>query len=319
MIFRAITQAISLLLNPSRMKGRSRATEFAFRTIRASTNGLEGLSASAVRKKLDAVAVKHPSQRKVSSYSRSVGGIDCLMTSPKRIEQPSSVVIYFHGGGYTIGSSKFYAGLLAELSDASESLVVAPDYRLAPENPHPAPQDDCLKVAQAVVKTYADHKIILAGDSAGGGLAVNVALSLRASNQLALIDSIVLLSPWVDPSATTGSMQSNLHTDFLNVEFLNASIAALLPDISDLQQRVSHPDICFKQADFTGLPKTLVQYGGAEIFADQIKAFCSRVQEAGITLTEQCYVSQYHVFQLGSAIDPEARQAMLDLAEFVST
>ena len=90
-----------------------------------------------------------------------------------------------------------------------------------------------------------------------------------------------------------------------------------MPDVGVHEPRQSHPAICFKEADFSRLPPTLVQYGGAEIFADQIADFCNRCRDAGVALTEQCFASQYHAFHLSSAIDPEAKRAMLSLGEFL--
>ena len=317
MIFNIAKQGLSMVFNPARMEGRRRSTEFAFRIVSALMKSTQGLPLPAVRKKLDAAAIKQPSQRRVNTHNRSVGNINCSMVSPKRIDEPSIVIVYLHGGGYTVGSPKSYGGLLAELAERTQSLLIAPDYRLAPEHPYPAPQNDCLHVAETVIKTYPNKKIVLAGDSAGAALALNVALSLRDVNKLDSINSLLLLSPWVDPSADSGSMQSNAHTDFLTIEFLEACIDALMPDVGGHEPRQSHPAICFKEADFSRLPPTLVQYGGAEIFADQIADFCNRCRDAGVALTEQCFASQYHAFHLSSAIDSEAKRAMLSLGEFL--
>ena len=308
-----------MLVRPARLEGRSWSTELAFRITQSMLTGSENLSAAKLRKKLDKSAPKHPAQRKVTSTVRTINGVDCTMVSPKREiselgADKAPIIVYFHGGGYTIGSTKSYAGTLAMIANTVECLLVAPDYRLAPEHPYPAGHEDCLAVAKAVLKTYPEHKVILAGDSAGGALALYVASELSAVGQLESVDALLLVSPWVDPSASGGSMESNVDTDFINPQFLNNCISALMPN----EDRAStHPSICFIASDLDGLPRTLVQYGGAEIFADQIEAFCVRLEQSDVELTKELYPSQYHVFQMGSAIDPEAKQAMYSLADFV--
>jgi acetyl esterase/lipase len=237
-----------------------------------------------------------------------------MMLSPKEWDDASVVTLYLHGGAYVVGSPEGHKTILAPLAVETQGLVIAPDYRLAPENPFPAPQDDCLKVAEAIIKTYPDKKIVIAGDSAGGALALATILQIIAKGHNDSIDKLVLISPWVDPKACTGSVISNEGNDFLAPAFLGKSIGDLMQD-GDLD----NPNVNFTKVDLSGLPKTLVQYGGGEIFKDQIVEFNQRALQQGVDLTEKCYATQFHVFHLFSATLKDAKQAMTEIGEFVKS
>jgi acetyl esterase/lipase len=237
-----------------------------------------------------------------------------MMLSSKGVDDCSVVTLYFHGGGYVLGSPAGYKSILAPLALETSGLVIAPDYRLAPENTFPAPQDDCLTLAKAVIKTYPDKKIVIAGDSAGGALAIATMLELAAQGHCDAVDKLVLLSPWVDPEASGGSIISNEENDFLVPAFLGESIGALMQG-----QDVSNEKVNFTQVDLSALPETLVQYGGGEIFLDQIVEFNQRAIEQGVALTEKCYSTQFHVFQLFSATLKDAKQAMAEIGQFVKS
>jgi len=280
--------------------------------IRSSLLANDGQSIQAARRQLERNPISHPAMNKVESRQQQIKDIPCTLVSPKSGGDKPVVLVYFHGGGYAVGSTKVYAGLLAQLAVNSDCLVIAPDYALAPEHPFPKPQHDCLEVAKAVINGYPDHRIVLAGDSAGGGLVLNAALGLRGLDLLDQVDALVLLSPWIDPSAEGGSMQSNLATDTLNIDFLNKCVESLMQGGA-----ADDAGICFKDADLHALPRTLIQYGGSEIFADQIAQFSQHAEQSSIDLKTECYQSQFHVFHVGSLLVKDAKQAMQSIASFV--
>jgi len=255
----------------------------------------------------------HPALSKVAFHQRDIAGVPCSMVSPKAGASSDKVIVYFHGGGYVAGSPQSHKTILAQLALDTQGLVLAPDYRLAPENPFPAPQEDCLAVATLALKTYDDKRVTLAGDSAGGALAIDAALQLAQSDNMEnQVDGLVLISPWVDPTTSEGSIRSNDQNDFLSAEFLEPSFEHLMQGGNSLDSRVN-----FLTASLSKLPRTLVQYGAGEIFADQIKEFCQRAEAEDVNIEVQSYRAQFHVFQLFSAIIKDAEDALAGISEFI--
>lgn len=311
MIFIFFKNFFKMILSPRRLPGRSWTTELILRVTReffAKGN----TDPQWFRKQVDKGLGPHPAFSKVSSNMRSIADVPCMMLSPISEGELSNVVLYLHGGGYVLGSANGHKSILAPLAIESDSLVIAPDYRLAPEHVFPAPHEDSLKVALAIIKTYSDKKIVIAGDSAGGALAIATTLELIKLGHEDRVAKLVLLSPWVDPAATGGSMSSNQKHDYLKPAFLNGSLAALMPD-----RDMRNPKINFTQGDYSKLPKTLVQFAGGEIFHDQINDFNQRLESQKVDVTVNCYKSQFHVFQLFSAILKDAKVAMAEIGDFI--
>lgn len=309
-----LKQLFLMIKSPKRMPGRSWATEVLVRATRDLFIVGHGRGADWLRKQIGKGVGPHPAFSKVSDNTREIAGVPCMMLSANSGDDSQIIILYLHGGGYVFGSPQGYKSILASLALETNGLVIAPDYRLAPENPFPAPHDDCLKVAQAIIKTYPDKKIIIAGDSAGGALAIATTLELAHLGQNQSISGLVLLSPWVDPTAKSGSIISNQVNDCLVPGFLGGSIEALMPD-----GELDNPKINFTQVDLSSLPRTLVQLGGGEIFYDQIIEFNQRSKDQGVDLTEQCYPTQFHVFQLFSATLKDAKKAMTDIGDFIKS
>ena len=312
MILSLLKYAILMIGSSTRMSGRSWFTELVVRTtrglfIKGQEKGLPWL-----RNKIDKSAGYHPATSKVSSLNREIAGVPCLMVSPKAGASSDKVIVYFHGGGYVAGSPSGHKTILAQMALDTKGLIVAVDYRLAPEHPFPAPQDDCLAVASLVLKTYHDKKITLAGDSAGGALAINTTLQLIKAGGKS-VDNLVLISPWVDPSADSGSMITNEKNDFLIPEFLKPSFEHLMQG-----QDHDNPQVNFLKTPLAGLPKTLVQCGKGEIFYDQIEEFCQRAKEQKVDLELQSYRSQFHVFQLFSVVLKDAEDALAEISKFIN-
>jgi len=315
---RLMRAILSMMRSSRRMQGRNWSTEFFARIMRDLFAGANENELSWLRAQLDKIGdFYHPALSKVRINSEEIAGVACLLVSPKVGRDMDKVIVYFHGGGYVCGSPRSYRALIAKLAADTNSLVVAADYRLAPEFPFPVPQDDCLSVAQAVVNTHTQRKIILAGDSAGGALAISTALELAKNqeNQRVkknAVSALVLLSPWVEPTAIGGSMKTNADNDFLTASFLADGYAALIMDEDYMNPRTNFVDV-----DLSSLPKTLVQCGGGELFYDQIQSFCGRAERAGVDLTLQSYAAQFHVFQVLSGVLSDAKYAMAEVASFV--
>ena len=316
MLSNLLAALFSMLKSSHRVTGRTWTEELLTRANRSLlSDALKQLSMGNEYSGEDALPF-HPSIRKIVQTNTSISGVSCTVVEPKSTKKITKTVLYLHGGGYTIGSAKMYLGLIAELAVNTLARVIAPDYRLAPKHVYPAAYDDCFAVAEEVLDIYAELPISVVGDSAGGALAIAVALNLSTSSKPKSEPqdlSLVLISPWVEPTAESGSMKDNLAYDIFDDAFLYPSYARYIAD-GDPYNHHSN----FINVDLSNLPTTYVQYGAAELFYDQIKDFSSRARAQGVDLSEEAFSAQPHVFQVMSPFTATARQAMRKIAEFIN-
>jgi acetyl esterase/lipase len=238
-----------------------------------------------------------------------VGGVPGEWCAP-RAGQPERTLLYFHGGGYVIGSAAGYRDLLARLAVAANARVLGVDYRLAPEHAFPAQQDDCLAAARALLASgVAPGQLALAGDSAGGALAVATLCTLRDAGE-PLPAAAVLICPWTEPYAEGGSMLDPDAADFGDRELL-------VGWARDTGAPPSDPRFAVANAKLEGLPPLLVQAGGAEILLDQIRRFAERARAAGVAAELQVVPEMFHDFQLQASLLPEGAAALDDAARFL--
>lgn len=320
-ISKLLQALFSMLFSPSRMPGRNWLSELITRTIRRLFDTAFYQTWGWMREVLASIDLPSPYYSKVSFSEKMIAGIPCLLAMSKgslELDQVQShsietVIVYLHGGGYVVGSPRSsHKALVAGLANTNNALVIAPDYRLAPEYPFPQPQDDCLNVVNACLAQYPNSKVIVAGDSAGGALAIDTARQLAMTDPKLKVDGLVLLSPWVDPMAKGGSMTRNQANDYLTLPFLNKSFGALMQGADSYNERVN-----FTKVDLSMLPKTLIQSGTGEIFFDQIQDFSLRLSQQNVDCTVQNYKAQFHVFQLYAPALKQARQALDEIAQFV--
>jgi acetyl esterase/lipase len=300
----------SMLADSSRIAGRSWMEELICRTLRHILTAPEHESLNKLRAAIDAAGLPTLKRRKLTINHTAYADVPCLEIASN--DPNPTVIIYLHGGGYVFGSSSGYKGFLAQLAINNKATVIALDYRLSPEHRFPAAQQDCIDATRTILDKFPDVKLILAGDSAGGALALATLKQLRdSSDQKRAIDGCVLISPWVDPWAEGGTMISHRDHDFLTPEWLRTSIEMHAPaqETKDL--------LCFTDVDLDFLPPTLVQSGGAELFHDQICELVRRNQALGVQLTHQITPAQFHVFQLLSPLFRDSRIAVKAIAEFI--
>jgi len=222
-------------------------------------------------------------------------------------------VLYLHGGGYVTGSPRTHRGLTARIARSARVCVVVPDYRLAPEHPHPAAVDDALAAYKGLLdQGIPANKIIVAGDSAGGGLSMALALRLKAA-PLPQPAGIVLLSPFVDLHLNSGSMSSPTQKEWLlSKDFMYAAAKdygggqdPMLPTLSPLF------------ADLTGLPPIFIQVGTDEVLLDDSTRLAQAATKQRVPVTLQIWPKMWHVWQLHGGQMPEADQAIKGICEFV--
>jgi monoterpene epsilon-lactone hydrolase len=223
------------------------------------------------------------------------------------------VMLYLHGGGYVLGSMRTHRVMLAHLARASGCKVLGLDYRLAPENPFPAPVDDTLAAYRWLLAHGYDHRrIVLAGDSAGGGLVVAAMVAMRYVGE-PLPAAGVCLSPWVDMEATGQSFVTNAASDPSVAKDRILRMAGIYLAGKSPQAPLASPI----HADLHGLPPLLVQVGSIETLLDDAKTLTACAQAAGVSVEFEVWDDMPHVWQHFAPILPEAQQAIARIGEFV--
>jgi acetyl esterase/lipase len=225
-----------------------------------------------------------------------------------------NVIYYLHGGGYCIGSIKTYHGLASHLSRAAGARVLLIDYRLAPEHPFPAAVEDATAGYRWLLSTgVAPARVVIAGDSAGGGLTVATLVALRDAGD-PLPAAAVCLSPWVDLEGLGESMITKAEVDPIvkATEGVNEMAKAYLGD-ADPRTPLAAP----LYADLAGLPPLLIQVGTAEVLLDDSNRLAERAKGAGVDVTLEPWEDMIHVWQFFAAVLPEGQQAIDRIGEFV--
>ena len=239
-----------------------------------------------------------------------IGGVPAEIVTPA--EHGAGTFLYFHGGGYAIGSPVSHRHLVAALAAASNTRAVAPDYRLAPEHPFPAAVDDALASYGGLLDAgAAPASIVVGGDSAGGGLTVATLLAIRDAG-LPLPAAGVCISPWADLTGEAESYRTHADRDPLVFgEDINRWGGAYLAG-ADPRTPLASP----LHADLSGLPPLLVQVGSEEVLLDDSRGLARRCEAAGVEATLEVWDDMIHVWHwFGEYLD-EAAKAVARIGEF---
>jgi acetyl esterase/lipase len=222
-------------------------------------------------------------------------------------------MLYLHGGAYVFGSARSHAELVAAIALAAEARVLVPEYRLAPEHPFPAALDDVQATYVALTEREADpQRIVVSGDSAGGGLSLALMLRLRSLGR-PLPAGAALICPWVDLTATGGSLEANGAYDWMTEADGRPWIGAYLAG-HDPKDPLASPLF----ADLAGLPPLLVQAGEAELLHDQIALFAARAKEAGIDVRHSVERDMVHNWHSFAGPFPRCRPAIDQIGAFAA-
>jgi len=224
----------------------------------------------------------------------------------------SHLIIYYHGGGFFLFSAHAYRVTTTNLARASGVAVFAPDYRLAPEHPAPAAHDDAFGVYQwALEHGYAAERIALCGDSAGGNLALATVVRARAAG-LKLPAGLVLFSPWLDFAEQGASYRSISDDPVLPPAMLRRFKQAYLGE-GERQSPAATPF----DADFRGLPPTLVHVGSWERLRDDSITLVQRMQAHGVDAELQIFEGMCHGWQLFAPMLEEGMASIEQAARFI--
>ncbi len=222
--------------------------------------------------------------------SGSVNGVPVISAIPP--DNDGDVIIYCHGGGFCVGSADSHRKLGGHLAKHLRALVVIMDYRLAPEHPFPAAIEDSVAVYRTLRAAHSgEGRILMAGDSAGGNLAIATALKLRDLGE-PLPAGIIAFSPWLDMEISGDTLETNCSTDRLvNRGTLEGMAATFLGDASPIDP-LANP----LKADLSGLPPVYVNAGTSEVLLSDTTRFAEAARKAGVDVTESIVEGMQHVF-----------------------
>lgn len=245
-----------------------------------------------------------------STRHLSLNGIPTLEITPPDARSDTAV-FYLHGGGYIAGSPRTHRPMMARLAAMTGIRVYLPDYRLAPEYPCPAAFDDALAAWQGLP---GPDRIILGGDSAGGGLALSLLAHLVAQKDTR-VQGTFAFSPWTDLALTGPSLDENAARDvLLPVERIGELVGMVLGDTDPRDPRISP-----FYADFKGAPPVYLQASDTEILRDDALRMVPKLAQQDVATHVDTWPDAPHVWQMLDGWVPEAREALSRVAAFVET
>jgi len=285
---------------------------FRFTMKRHGKNPINVERLRAMTKNTPRSALAVPPGFKVESLHSDQGlAFDVADRSAPRTDPVSTIVLYLHGGGYLFGSPKTHRQVLIAMAKAFEAPVYGLDYRLAPEHPFPAAVEDAAGAYRWLIGRHPQASIVLAGDSAGAGLAIATAIGVRDSG-LTPPKAIVAFSPYSDLAVTGASVEANAKSCAMFTPRGVREAAALYLAGADARDPRASP----LYADFTGLPPMLLFASRHEILRDDTLRLAERASAAGVQVELVVRDRLPHVWPVFVTILPEAREAFATVTAF---
>jgi acetyl esterase/lipase len=238
-----------------------------------------------------------------------MAGVDCYWLVPDQ-PLPDGIVVYLHGGGFTMGSFATHGKLASHLAVELRTRVVFIEYALAPESPFPAGLNDVLAVYRELKARHPRYRICLEGDSAGGGLAVS-AVAEMINQGLPLPEAVILVSPWIDLAGGNPSYEQNEDRDLSVTKGMIQMFAGAYT--GKIPLKVSSP----RTARLTQFPPVRSMVGTEEILLDDSKDFHMRIKEVQTDSRLSVYDGQQHVWLKKDVHSEASRRAFAEMAEFI--
>jgi acetyl esterase/lipase len=266
------------------------------------------------RRRLDKLVGSWPLLRGTSVTKTAWNGVPVEVVAAASCTVAVTVV-HFHGGGYCVGSPAEARNWAAHLIARTGCRVVLPEYRLAPEHPHPAAVDDARAVVSAALREASSGTVVVSGDSAGGGLALGTALALPCTTDgTARLAGCILLSPWLDLTADWTAVPELIRRDVvLSPAWLDACARAYVPTGDR-----AHSMISPLHASLGGLPPLLIQCGTDDLVAPDSENLAARAAAADVDVTYSRWPGMWHDFALQPDIIAAADSALAQATWFVA-
>lgn len=250
-------------------------------------------------------------QRETLITEMDIKGMSAEWITVNRAHMKKYVILYCHGGGYFTGSKLYARTITTKLATSTSMDVFCFDYRLAPENPYPAAAEDAMQAWNYLMLLgYGARDVIVAGDSAGGNLALSLLLRLKEEERL-LPRGLILMSPWTDLTASGESHTTREEIDpVLDAEYLQKAI-----DNYAKGQDLTDPYISPLFGDFEGFPPTCIQVGDNEILLSDAVNLHKKMMQDKVSAKLEIFPGMWHVFQMSPF--KTAYDAMDRNAEFI--
>lgn len=242
------------------------------------------------------------------------GGVRAEWVVPANARE-ERVILYIHGGCYVSGSPTTVRECASRIGRAADARVLNIDYRLAPEHPFPAALDDTLAVYRwLLTEGYDAKKIILAGESAGGGLTIAALMKIRDAGDLPMPALGVPISPWIDMTMDHKTLTTNVGRDIASTTplFIGAKLYVGEGDPKG-------PYVSPLFGDLTGLPPLLIQVGGGEVLLDDGIAIAHKARREGVDVTFEVWPHQTHVWHWFATELEDAAQAIDAIGDYIKT
>jgi acetyl esterase/lipase len=251
--------------------------------------------------------------RGVEVQPARLAGVDVDWLYPEDARR-DKVLYYLHGGAYVLGSRRTHRKLAGHMAKAAGVVAVLPEYRLAPEHPFPAGIEDAVAVYKALLEAgHGPDDIIMAGDSAGGGLTVATLLSLRHEG-VPLPAAAVLLSPFLDVTGSGESMKTRADRDpWFDPNDIHVVARYYSPD----ETQWTNPLVSPVFANVAGLPPMLIQVGDDEILLSDSTRMADHLREEGVDVELEVWPELWHVFQLFVGKMPESKVAIGKIGDYM--
>ena len=243
-----------------------------------------------------------------------INGLTAAWITPAEADA-DKVILHFHGGGYVIGGINAHVMMCVPMAKSLNVKMLLPDYRVAPENPFPAAVEDGLQAYHWLLEQgYKSSNIIISGDSAGGGLALAITLSLRDNNE-PLPVAVMCFSPWTDLTLSGDSHLTNAETDVVLTTDVLKEWASAYTDESNLQNPLVSPIY----ANFHGFPPLFIQVNGDEVLFDDAKALADKAKADGVDVTLKIWNGLWHVWHTAGTMIPESKKTYEEIGQFLES
>ena len=266
---------------------------------------------SEARPMFDAMMAAAPAAEGVRFEPGEVGGVPGWWCRPANAN-PGRRLLYVHGGGYGLGSALAFRNLASQIAARAKAQAFLPDYRLAPEHPFPAAIEDVLAACRGLL-AQGGERIVVAGDSAGGGLTLALLPILHAEGVHPA--GAAVMSPWTDLGLTGASLESRAGADPI---FTRSVLQALADSYARSQDRTD-PRMSPLYAALDGLPPIRIDVGDDEVLLDDSVRFAARAAEAGVDVSLSIWAAMPHVFQSSLGHLQAANQSLDAIGAFLSS